>query len=161
MKELPVRKKIRLVNYDYSNTGYYFITICIKDKHELLGSIANHPHGLIQLSEYGCITESTIHEIPEHYHGIFIDQYVIMPNHIHMILILNRGESIPPTVSTIIQQLKRQISKKIGFSLWQKSYHDHIIRDEPEYLRICQYIDENPAQWAQDEYNPENVGLQS
>ncbi len=80
-----------------------------------------------------------------------------MPNHIHMILMITNAVScgrllIAPTgVSTIIQQMKRVVSKQIGLSIWQKSYHDHIIRDEQAYQEILRYIDENPAKWSEDE----------
>ena len=97
MKELPVRKNIRLKNYDYSNTGYYFITICVKDKHELFW---NEPVGARiarpllseiarpSLSEIGEVVQKAIENIPNIYKSITIDKYVIMPNHIHLILIL-------------------------------------------------------------------------
>lgn len=78
-----------------------------------------------------------------------------MPNHLHMILTLSNGRLIiapTRTVSTVIQQLKRQISKQIGFSLWQKSYHDYIIRNDEEYQKIREYIKTNPLKWKQDIY---------
>ena len=167
-----MRKKIRLNGYDYSRTGCYFVTICVKDRHEMLGNIGanvgaiiNRPHNLIELSEYGHIAKTAIHEIPSHYEGITIDKYVIMPNHIHMILTLRSGDDgrliIAPTrVPAIIQQLKRNVTKQIGFSMWQKSYHDRIIRNKNEYRQIWRYIDENLEKWPEDEYygGKENAG---
>jgi len=89
-----------------------------------------------------------------------------MPNHIHMIVAINSGRLViaptqaTPNLSTIIKQFKTAVTKQIGFSLWQKSYHDHIIRNEDEYQRIWQYIDENPARWDEDEYFPPHYPYQ-
>ena len=96
-------------------------------------------------------------KIGEKYETVMLDKYVIMPNHIHMILILKSMESNgramrAPTISAIINQFKGYVTKQIGFSIWQKLFYDHIIRDEAEYKRIWQYIDENPAKWADDCY---------
>ena len=94
MKELPVRKNIRLKNYDYSNTAYYFITICVKDRHELLW---NEPVGTRiarpSLSGIGETVEKAIENIPNIYKSITIDKYVIMPNHIHLILIITNDHT--------------------------------------------------------------------
>ena len=157
MKELPIRKSIRLKEYDYSCAGAYFVTICIKDGHEMLGEVAvgdavrGGSH--VQLSEIGRVLDSAI----VYYHknsNIQIPNYVIMPNHVHMIVMLlaeagDRGRS---PLQHIVRNLKSYITKQIGDSIWQKSFHDRIIRDEEEYQRIAQYIDENPARWAEDEY---------
>ena len=156
--ELPKRKSMRLKDYDYSQNGVYFITICVKNRHEMLwknmpvGAIINRP----PLSEYGLIVEGAVNEIPAHYPIIVVDKYVVMPNHVHIILIVGEGNGgrliIAPTISTVIQQIKRAVSKQIGFPFWQKSYHDHIIRNETEYQKIWQYIDTNPQNWADDCY---------
>jgi putative transposase len=158
--DLPKRKLIRLKDYDYSQNGAYFVTICVKDRHkmlgEIVGAIINRPNYVIQLSEYGAVVDNAINDISNHYPNVFVDKYIIMPNHIHMILLLqeNDGRLIiaPTTISTIIQQLKRYVSKQIGFSIWQKSFHDHIIRNEQEYLKIWEYIDTNPIKWQDDCY---------
>jgi len=161
MIDHPERKNIRLTNHDYSTAGYYFITICTKDRRMALGSvipnvgaIINRPSSGVELSEYGKIAEAAIIEIPIHYQDVTVDKYVIMPNHIHLILVITRGRLViaPTNVSVIIQQLKRYISKQIGYSIWQKSYYDHIIRDEADYMAIWRYIDDNPAKWQEDEY---------
>lgn len=109
------------------------------------------------LSEYGLIIENEINKIGGVYNlSVIIDKYVIMPNHIHLIVLLkNECEidgrpKVAPTISRIIQQFKGSVTKQIGFSLWQKLYHDHIIRNEKDYKKIWQYIDENPAKWEED-----------
>ena len=93
MKELPVRKNIRLKNYDYSNTGYYFITVCVKDRYELLW---NEPVGARNarpsLSEIGEVVKKAIENIPNIYKSITVVKYVIMPNHIHLILIVTNND---------------------------------------------------------------------
>jgi len=164
VKELPVRKKIRLKGYDYSQSGYYFITICVKDGHEMLGKIdVNVGTNCVRplLSEIGVVIENEIYILSNTYDHVFVDKYVIMPNHIHMIIVMtNDGRTMTndgrtqfvPTISRIIKQFKGSSTKKIGFSIWQSRFHDYIIRNEEEYRRIWQYIDENPAKWAEDCY---------
>jgi len=162
MKNLRVRKNIRLNDYDYSQGGYYFVTICVKDKHEMLwmptpvGAHSVRP----PLSDIGEIVEKTIENIPQIYEIVRIDKYVIMPNHIHIIMVIDcdRGRTLcAPTISRVIKQCKEYITKQIGFSMWQKSYHDRIIRDEAEYQAIWRYIDENPARWEEDKYYIKNT----
>ncbi|MCL2546408.1 MAG: hypothetical protein FWE06_04340 [Oscillospiraceae bacterium] len=176
MKELPVRKGIRLKGYNYSSSGYYFVTVCVKDKHEMLGKVvvgdAVHsvtPH--TKLSEYGLVVKRILEMGGDA--RIQLDRYIVMPNHIHMILIVSHDEkrdvrmasptrekrdavdSVPYTkslVSTFVRSFKTMTTKQIGFSLWQRSFHDRIIRNEDEYQRIWQYIDENPLHWAEDDY---------
>jgi len=164
MKELPVRKNIRLQGYDYSGAGYYFVTFCIKDGHALLwqpphvGARIARPrpsNAPPQLSDVGIIVETAIENIPATYSNVEIDKYVIMPNHIHLIVVIqeNHGRAMrAPTIAQIINQMKGYASKQIGYSIWQKSYHDHILRDEAEYRRVWQYIDQNPATWTEDDY---------
>ena len=156
MKDLPVRKNIRLSGYDYSKAGCYYITLCIKERHELLWkSTPVGAHNVRpQLSDVGVIIESAIENIPKIYPSVKIDKYVIMPNHIHMIIVQGSlGRAMrAPTISRIINQMKGYVTKQVGYSMWQKLFHDHIIRDEAEYQRIWKYIDENPVSWAVDEY---------
>ena len=160
-KELLVRKNTRLKGYDYSTAGYYFITMCVKDKHEMLGRVvgdAVHSVPQVDLSEYGNIVQQILENggAP----CIKLEKYIIMPNHIHMILIVSHVEkrdavdSVPykSLIPTFVRSLKTMASKQIGFSIWQRSYYDRVIRDEAEYQRIWQYIDENPARWAEDDY---------
>lgn len=163
--ELPKRKKIRLDGYDYSSNGAYFVTICVKDRHELLGEIIVGDDAYIvpnvKLSQYGMVVEKYIGGI------IGIDKYIIMPNHIHVIIVIDERKSetmskpengtmwaSSPTTRQSIPQLVRSfkilVTKEIGFSLWQRSFHDHIIRNEQEYLKIWEYIDTNPQRWEED-----------
>jgi len=159
--ELQTRKPNRLKNYNYSQNGAYFITICTKDRKEILSAIENPMATVgasiarpsLKLTGVGEIVDKRINEIQNHYENVFVDNYVIMPNHIHLIIrIDNNGRAmLAPTISRIIQQFKGVITKEIGNSIWQKLYYDHIIRDEYDYKNIWQYIDENPAKWFEDE----------
>lgn len=158
MDELPRRKNIRLKNYDYSQAGYYFITICSKDKKYIfwdVGATSGRHYEKPPLSNIGEIIDLEINKINSIYENVEIDKYVIMPNHIHMIIVLNnaKGRSkTAPTISRIIQQFKGSVSKQTGLSLWQKSFYDHIIRDEHEYQKIWNYIETNPLKWENDKY---------
>jgi len=147
------------VDYDYSQAGYYFITICVNNKQKLLGQIvgATVPgRPIVELTELGKNVDAAI----EYYMTnriVAIDKYVIMPNHIHLIIVIqpetgDRGRS---PLQHIVRSLKSYVTKKAGFSPWQKSFHDHIIRNEAEYRRIWQYIDENPQRWNEDCYYTE------
>ena len=155
--ELPKRKPNRLPFYDYSTPGAYFITICIKEKQCILGHIVGasiaRPQ-TVTLSKYGIIVDAAIQAIPKHYPAISVDHYVVMPNHIHLLLQINTDTNgrpmVAPTISTVVQQLKGTITKQIGCSIWQKLFHDHVIRAEQDYLKIWTYIDTNPAKWQED-----------
>lgn len=155
-----IRKKLRLENFDYSSNGAYFITICLKVRENILwqpvGADIIRPIGKIHLSEYGKIVKNAICEIPVHYDNVYLDRFCIMPDHIHLILFLLNGDYYQsgriisaPTVniSTVIGQMKRSVSKKIGFGIWQKSYFDHIIRNEQDLNETRKYIAENPIKW--------------
>jgi len=112
----------------------------------------------VQLSEYGIIAEKYITAIRAHYEHIKIDKHVIMPNHIHMIISANISEGqyiSSPTnaiIPSLISSFKRLVNKECESSLFQRSYHDYIIRNLDDYLRIWKYIDENPHKWVEDRY---------
>ena len=151
MTEQFNRKKNRLSTYDYSEIGFYFITICTEDKRCVLGHIAEseeQPH--VELSRWGTAVDAAIRGIPSHYPYVTLDKYVIMPNHIHLILWLK--EENRASVSHIIQQMKGAVTKQLGVSIWQKSFHDHVIRGDEDYREIWQYIENNPLKWTLDRY---------
>lgn len=165
-----LRRSNRLKGYDYSQAGYYFITVCAKEKRRLFWEFSTNfdrdippsvaaACGRHPLSAIGLYVQSEIEHLSHIYDGISVDKYVIMPNHIHMILCIQSPEEWRPqaaaTVGHIINQFKGSVSKKVGHSIWQKSYHDHIIRNNADYLRIWQYIDTNPAKWREDCYYTE------
>ena len=165
MRELPARKPNRLEGYDYSRNGAYFVTICTKDRLELLSRVVvgaatcrpqeyfhtqERPHAQIELTQSGNIVEAAICQIPIIYTDWDVAKYVIMPNHVHLILTQNGRQIAAPTVSQIIGNMKRAVFLRLGYSLWQKSFHDHIIRNQEDYNRIVEYIENNPQNWEQD-----------
>ncbi|MBE6926461.1 MAG: hypothetical protein E7461_06420 [Ruminococcaceae bacterium] len=157
MTELSKRKPNRLPNFDYSTPGAYFITVCTKNRKCILwnnvGASIARPHN-IPLSAYGKIVNQAICNIPLHYPAVTVDNYTIMPNHIHLLLQINTDADgrpmVAPTISTIVQQMKGIVTKQVGESIWQKLFHDHIIRGEKDYLKIWEYIENNPAKWKED-----------
>lgn len=156
---LPQRKRIRLRDYDYSDNGVYFITVCTKERQKILshvdvGATIGRPPKVV-LTDCGRIVEEMIQEIPHRYPMIAVDNYVIMPNHVHLLLFVYRTSGRPmvaPTISRVINQFKGAVSKRAGKSIWQTSFYDHIIRSENDYRSVWEYIDMNPARWSQDEY---------
>jgi REP element-mobilizing transposase RayT len=157
-KELPKRKPNRLENFDYGAGYSYFITICTRNREKILSHIVGEdiilPQNTITLTTHGQIIEESILSINNHYENVFVEQYVIMPNHVHLILtIQDNGRIISsPTIPIIVGQLKRFSSKKAGVSLWQRSYYDHVIRNKTDYEEISKYIYENPINWETDEF---------
>ena len=155
--ELPSRKPNRLPEYDYSRAGYYFITVCVKDKEPLLwlpsvGATCGRP----PLSPLGLIAEEELLRLDAIYANVRLDKFVVMPNHIHLILIIESDgcgrPQVAPTISRVMKQFKGIVTKRAGFPLWQKSFHDHVIRNEADYLRVWDYIDTNPLKWREDCY---------
>ena len=156
--ELPKRKPNRIPHFDCSTPGAYFVTICTEHRKTTLCSIVGD--GFPVPKPPGQIAEDFIRKIPEKYPCVSVDHYVIMPNHIHLLLRISSSYGTgnpPPTLGNIIGWYKYQTTKEIqeksgrsGSRFFQRSYHDHIIRNEASYLKIWQYIDNNPVLWAND-----------
>ena len=159
-KDLPERKDLRLKGFDYSKTGTYFLTICTQNRKNILSTIVGEGFPLPQLTSYGEIVDGWIQRIPQKYPEASIDCYVIMPNHIHILLSLvkNDGRGNPsPTADTVIGWLKYQSTKEInllrgtsGDKVFQRSFFDHVVRNRDDYSEICRYIYENPMRWRCD-----------
>ena len=162
-KDLPQRKTTRLKSFDYNTQGAYFITICTENKKQILsrivgGDVLDAPKN-IELLPYGKIADKYINQLNNFYNNITIDEYVIMPNHIHIMLsMLENGASrtSPPTqqhsfVSQFVSTLKRFCNKEYGKNIWQRSFYDHVIRNRKDYEEHFRYICENPARWYFDE----------
>lgn len=158
--ELPKRKALRLMSYDYGNAGAYFITICVQQRKNILSSIVGEGSPLPKLSCYGEIVDLLIKTIPEKYEEITVDCYVIMPNHIHLLLSVKNDDgrrNASPTVSAALGWLKYQATKEInkargkeGERVFQRSFYDHVIRNSEDYYEACKYISENPLRWQHD-----------
>ena len=139
----PTRKPNRLYGYDYSENGAYFITCCAIEK-QCIFADRKAPH---LLTPWGAMVDQAIQEIPGHYPGVRLERYVVMPNHIHLLLLLINSDV---SVSRVVQQLKRTVSRRIGKPVWQKSFHDRIIRNDAEFRKIWTYIDPNVLRWDRD-----------
>ncbi|MFA6659144.1 MAG: transposase [Victivallaceae bacterium] len=163
----------RLKGWDYSSPGHYFITICTKNRKCLFGEIKN---GKMLPNQYGEILENCWNDLPNHYPNLKLDQFAVMPNHVHGIIIIeNDNNTIVETglkpvstempditdrthgLSEFIRALKSFSARRIneqrqtpGITVWQTRFHDHIIRDENELNRIRQYIKNNPLNWDKD-----------
>ncbi len=172
------RRSIRLKEYDYSRAGAYFITICTYNKECILGKVTNSK---VQLNEYGIIVDNEWTKTAEIRSNIIIDKYIVMPNHLHGIIIIldngssrNTGHRVPtfeqfgrPTsnsIPTIIRSFKAVTKKRInetrksyGKAVWQPRFYEHIIRNRDELDKIRQYIIDNPLQWELDSKNPDNT----
>jgi REP-associated tyrosine transposase len=164
------RRSIRLRGYDYSLAGAYFVTVCVRKQEFLFGDVVE---GEMRLNDAGWIVQATWDGLPSHYAGVRIDAFVIMPNHVHGIIVLTErdvgaGFKPAPTdecrrhgLSEIVRGFKTFSSRRInelhetpGVSVWQRNYYEHIIRNDDSMNRIRKYIVDNPARWAFDRENP-------
>lgn len=156
--EMLIRKNTRLRHFDYSASRYYFVTICTREHHcyfEKVFSTADS--GVMKLNDRGELVDRHIRELDVRYLFARVDKYVIMPNHIHMILLLDNNNDVPLT--QIIGLFKSGVSGEMGFPVWQRSFHDHVIRSDKDYKEIWYYIDNNPAKWALDRYYTSDVSI--
>ncbi len=174
MQKYRNRKSIRLKRYDYSSPGYYFITICVKDRKRVLGKIKN---GKIILFQIGKIANECWRSIPFHFKNVVLGYFIIMPDHIHGILIIENADMISAMIvgnadlhslqsqysynqyrtkmhlPKIIHGFKSSTTREIHRQLngvdfaWQKSYYDRIIRNQNKYARFQQYILDNLVKW--------------
>lgn len=177
---MNTRKQIRLQNYNYSENGAYFITICTKDKKQTLGKIVGDgildvppcnvvykDNVYVKLSEFGKIVNQSIEYLHQHNNNVSVEKYVIMPNHIHLIITVHSAQGTSgkpsPTMTIIntrqneiipkfVSALKRFTNKQCATDLWQRSYIDHVIRNNQDYLKHLEYIENNPLKWKLDKY---------
>ena len=148
--DLPKRKSPRIPGYDYGMPNYYFITICTHEKQCIFGNPG-------RLNTFGKIAEENLLLIPRLHPRIQLDKYVVMPNHIHGIFIVkaeNANDGLKD-LSMVIGQYKMSVTKRIRKSesekrVWQRSFHDHIIRNQSSYEKIWLYIENNPLKWEED-----------
>ena len=171
--EIHHRKSIRLKGYDYSQAGLYFITICCANRECLFGEIKNNE---MILNDAGKIANECWLEIPKHFPNAILHEYIVMPNHIHGIIELAGVENfqplpqrnefqkmIPRSIGSIVKGYKIGVTKwvrnNVGAEnflplqkIWQRNYHEHIIRNEKSYQIISEYIINNPAKWKDDKF---------
>ncbi|BCX13327.1 MAG: hypothetical protein KatS3mg067_2265 [Thermosynechococcus sp.] len=174
----PNRRSIRLKGYDYSQAGAYFITICTKDRACLFGEVVD---GEMRLNDFGQVVHGVWNNLPNHYAGVEMDAFVVMPNHVHgIVVIVGAGLKPAPTTTAapttttaptqhglpeIIRGFKTFSARRInelrstpGVPVWQRNYYEHIIRNEESLHRIREYIANNPLKWQLDQENPDRVG---
>jgi len=179
IKRIFNRKRNRLKDYDYSTNNYYYVTICSKNRDECFGVIKN---GLIKLNKYGKIVKKQWLWLVKQYRYIKLDEYIVMPNHFHGILIINNENVVgtgrdPKNVGTgrdlSLQYKIKSLSELIGAFkttssklihengladfAWQRSFYDNIIRSDKALLKIREYIFNNPLNWDLDRNNLENI----
>ena len=169
------RKQYRLKEFDYSSAGTYFVTICTKQRHnqfwqkdflasfmqkglateldycvDSVGATIGRPKG-IELSNFGLVVQDCILRVSSKYTAIVVDYFVIMPDHVHLLLRFDSNfNGLPmaaPTLSQVVSQFKASVSKRIKTSVWQKLFFDHIVRNEQDYIEHVKYILENPMRW--------------
>ncbi len=170
------RKRNRLKEYDYANAGYYFVTICVNDRKNHFGKIEN---AKCVLNELGRVVQRILESIPVKYPYVSIDYYVIMPNHIHVIIIIDPSDNVSivtsrdmspdkkhkiKSLSEIIGAFKTISSKELhnkGLKefKWQRSFYDRIIRNEGELYQIRKYIEQNPLSLEIEKQLLENLTL--
>ncbi len=168
------RRSIRLPSYDYSQRGAYFVTIVTANRRLFLGSIRNDH---VTLSPFGKIVQTTLSELPRYYPRLSLDASVIMPNHVHAVLVLENAlgddlvgrtdlKSAPTSkparpISEIVRAFKAFSTREVntfrgapGSPLWQRNYYEHVIRNDADLNKIREYIHYNPTKWSQDQENP-------
>ena len=182
------RQSIRLQEYDYASAGAYFVTLCAFQRECLFGEISfsvgagskpalskpalskttqeGEPASM-ELNDFGTLVDFTWHDLPNHNQNICLDMFVIMPNHVHGIIVIENGRAglePAPTLSEIIRQFKTFSSKRInqcrdspGCPVWQRNYYERVIRNEQELVRAREYIVNNPMKWGLDKENPSNT----
>lgn len=177
------RRSIRLKGYDYARAGAYFVTVCAHNRECLFGDVFA---GEMRLNDAVQMVQDVWDGLPIKFHNIETDEFIIMPNHVHGIIVIVGAQFIAPfdcdamnqnkkqikqgvmnhapTVGEIVRAFKAQCTHAInkirntpGNPLWQRNYYEHIIRSEQEMDRIRKYITENPAKWSEDEDNPHNI----
>ncbi len=167
------RRSIRLRDYDYSEAGAYFVTVCAWNGECIFGEVVN---GMVELNNYGEIVENEWRRTATLRPNVKVDEYVIMPNHFHAILMMNERRGVlqyaptnefrspTQTIGAIVRGFKSAVAKSInvvrnapGIPVWQRNYYEHIIRGEDDLNRIRQYIADNPFKWGEDENNPANM----
>ena len=162
--ELPQRKPNRIAEYDYNQNGAYFITVCTQDRKKILSQITvgtplpGCPQEVhTKLLRHGKIADKYIQQLNAFYPYLQVDQYVIMPDHIHFLNTLDHpdghpGRGVPTKRTSAIAQFvgtfKRFCNKEYGENIWQSRYYDHVIRNQRDYNEVWQYIENNPQKWG-------------
>lgn len=151
-RTLPTRKPLRIPSYDYAQGNGYFLTLCTEARKPLFWSdLKLTDPQFLPLSAAGRAVQTCIEQIPVRYECVKVEKYCIMPDHVHLLLFYDTAVDgrpmVAPTVSRVVQQFKGAVSKMIGMPIWQRSFYDHVIRNEADFLACWQYIDHNPLKY--------------
>ena len=162
MNEFPARSHLRLKEYDYAQNGAYFVTVCVEGRAQILGHIvgAGPRPARCELTPFGDIVQNVWNSLPQHTTGITLGPFVIMPDHIHAIILLDDRRAglgpAPTALTEVVRQLKSFSSRRInqlrgtpGSKFWQRGYYEHVIRNEEDFLSCREYIENNPAKWLE------------
>ncbi len=166
------RSPLRLKEYDYSRAGAYFVTVCTKHRKMLLGDVVEDG---IRLNPLGVVVKECWEDLPRHYHFLELDAFIVMPNHVHGILVItgnpNVGAGLKPAPTSkrralpeIVRALKTFSARRInqilgtpGIPVWQRNYYEHVIRNEIDLEETREYIQNNLIKWLEDENHPSNL----
>ena len=172
-EKLPQRRSIRLKGFDYSSTGAYFVTICTQRYRCIFGRVVEDQ---VRLSHLGTVVREKWLDLPAHHPGVTLDEFIVMPNHVHGILRLRNAETgtagraptverfgrpVANSLSTIIRSYKASVTKRVReladhrYRVWQNKFWERVIRNDRELADIRLYIRQNPLKWALDRENPE------
>ena len=144
------RRSVRLATHDYSAAGVYFVTVCTAERVPLLGSVRN---GRMHQSSAGTVVVEVWHRAPHVWPFVRLDAFVVMPDHVHGLVVLTRPGVIG--LGTVVQQFKGAVTKHLRLSgivgtkaVWQRSYHERVVRTRRELEYVRRYIHDNPARWT-------------
>lgn len=155
--EQPERKRMRLAAECYNQNGAYFITICTRERKKILSRICAETSALgrpqIQLLPHGAVADKYIRQMGSYYKEISVDNYVIMPDHIHLLVSISDSGGHPGTgapikrtsvIGRFVGSFKRFCNREYGENIWQGRYYDHVVRNWQDYEEIWRYIENNP-----------------
>jgi putative transposase len=156
------RRPLRLRGFDYTEEGLYFVTVCTHERRCFLGRIEGE---CAILNRLGTIVDRQIVGLPERLAGVGIDMYTVIPNHVHAIVLLGtRARQASPLrvgLGQVVAAFKSGSAREInrirrtpGARVWQRGYHDHVVRDDADLQRVREYLQTNPIRWALDPENP-------
>jgi putative transposase len=154
------RKALRLRNFDYGAEGLYFVTVCTHERRCSLGRVDDED---VQLTAFGRIVDRQFAQLSDRVAGVIVDRHVVMPNHVHAIVGLGSRarQASPLRLGHVVAAFKSGSAREInstrgtaGARVWQRGYHDHVVRDEADLQRVREYVESNPIRWALDPENP-------
>lgn len=160
----PRRKQLRLPNYDYRQSGAYYVTICTHNREMLFGEVSYvGAHPCVRPSTAGSMIKDKLFSLEQKFDGVKIDYYCVMPNHVHFILLKQGAHMGAPlheiikwyktqTTNEYIKLVKQGVLPPFHQHIWQRNYYEHVLRGENDLYEIRKYIKDNPARWFFDRF---------